>query len=121
MLCHNAIKSRHNDLRKLQKEHADSQNLLRQSTTWLKYHSIIFSINRLQSNKTHLIELRHQKKHENLIIEKRLQDCTQSNPNKIITNLTNLVLTQDEISVLELDLKHGVLLRPKKNRNDCNC
>ena len=90
------------------------RNQLRQSTTWLKYHSILFSINRLQSKKTHLIELRHQKKHDNLIIEKRLCDCTQRNPNKIITNLTNITLTQDEISVLELGLKHGVLLRPKE-------
>ena len=87
---------------------------LRQSTAWLKYYSILFSINRLQSKKTHLIELRHQKKHDNLIIEKRLCDCTQRNPNKIITNLTNITLTQDEISVLELGLKHGVLLRPKE-------
>ena len=90
------------------------QNQLRQSTTWLKYYSILFSINRLQSKKTHLIELRHQKKHDNLIIEKRLCDCTQRNPNKIITNLTNITLTQDEISVLELGLKHGVLPRPKE-------
>ena len=90
------------------------QKQLRQSTAWLKYHSILFSINRLQSKKTHLIELRHQKKHDNLIIEKRLCDCTQRNPNKIITNLTNITLTQDEISVLELGLKHGVLLRLKE-------
>ena len=82
----------------------------------MKYHSILFSINRLQSQKTQLIELRHQKKHDNLIIEKRLCDCTQRNPNpnKTITNLTNITLTQDEISVLKLGLKHGVLLRPKE-------
>ena len=109
-----AIKARHNYFRNLQKQHVDSQNQLRQSTTWLKCHSILFSINRLQSTKTHLIELQHQKKHDNLIIEKRLCDCTQRNPNKIITNLTNITLTQDEISVLELGLKHGALLRPKE-------
>ena len=80
-----------------------------------KYHSILFSINRLQSKKTHLIELRHQEKHDNLIIEKRLCDCTQRNPNEIIKNLTNIALTQDKISVLELALKHGVLLRPKNS------
>ena len=49
-----------------------------------------------------------------MILEKRLCGCTQRNPNKIITNLTNITLTQDEISVLELGLKHGVLLRPKE-------
>ena len=51
-----------------------------------------------------------------MIIEKRLCGCTQRNPNKIITNLTNITLTQDEISVLELGLKHGVLLRPKETK-----
>ena len=79
----------------------------------MKYDSILFSINRLQSKKTHLIELRHQNKHDNLIIEKRLCDYTQGNPNKIFTNLIDINLTQDEISVLEIGLKHGVLLRPK--------
>ena len=86
------IKAGQNDFRKLQK-HVDLQNQLPQSTTWLKYHSILFSINRLQSKKIHLIKLRHQQKHDNLIIEKRLCDCTQRNPNKIITNLTNITLT----------------------------
>ena len=65
-----AIKARHNDFRKLQQQ-------LRQSITWLKYHSILFSINCLQSKKTHLIKLQHQKKHDDLIIEKRLCNCTQ--------------------------------------------
>ena len=44
----------------------------------------------------------------------RVFDCTQTNPNKIITNLTNITLTSHEISVLEHGLKHGVLLRPKE-------
>ena len=42
-----ATKVRHNDFRKLQQQHVDSQNQLHQSTTWLKYHSILYSINRL--------------------------------------------------------------------------
>ena len=39
------IKARHNDFIKLQQQHIDSQNQLRQSTTWFKYHSILFSNN----------------------------------------------------------------------------
>ena len=108
-----AIKAKNNDFRKLQQQHVDSQNQLHQSTVWFKYHSTLFYINRLQSKKTHFMELRHQKKHDNLIIEKGLCDCTQRNLNKIITNLTNITLTQNEISVLELGLKHGILLKPK--------
>ena len=110
-----SIKARHNDFRKLQQQHVQFQNQFRQSTTWLKYHSILFPINRLQSKKTQLIELRHQKKYDNLFIEKRLYDSTQRNPNQIITNLTNITLTQDEISLLELGLKHGILLGPKES------
>ena len=49
----------YNDFRKLQKQHDNSQNQLRQSTAWLKYNSILFSVNRLQSKKTHFIELQH--------------------------------------------------------------
>ena len=63
------IRVRHHDFRKLQQQHVDSQNQLCQSTTWLKYHSILFFINRLQPNKTYSTELRYQKKHDNLIIE----------------------------------------------------
>ena len=65
----------------------------------MKYHSPLFSIHRLQSNR----------------FTASLYDCTQRNPNKI-TNLTPITLTQTEISVLELGLKHGVLLRPKESK-----
>ena len=109
-----AIKAEQNDFRKVQQQHVDSQNQFRQSITSLKYHSISFSIDCLQFKKTHFTELRHQKKRDNLNIEKRLCHCTQRNPNKIITNLPNNNLKPDEISVLELVLKHGVLLRPKE-------
>ena len=37
-----------------------------------RYRSIIYSLNRLQSSKTSTIEKRHQKKYDNLVIEKRL-------------------------------------------------
>ena len=71
-------------------------------------------MNRLQSSKTSIIEKRHQKKYDNLLIGKCLQDGIQPNPNKIITNLTNIDLSNDKISVLELGLKHGVLMWPKE-------
>ena len=63
------MRVRHHDFRKLQQQHVDSQNQLCQSTSWLKYHSILFFINRLQPKKTYSTELRYQKKHDNLIIE----------------------------------------------------
>ena len=36
------------------------------------------------------------------------------NPNVLVTNLTDFELTTDELDVLNLGLKHGVLLRPKE-------
>ena len=63
---------------------------------------------------TSIIEKHHQKKYDNLLIEKCLQDGIQQNPNKIITNLTNINPSNDEISGLELGLKHGVLMWPKE-------
>ena len=97
----NALKQRNNVEMKIQ---------FHQSTTWMKYHSIIYSLNRLQSSKTCTIEKRHQKKYDNLLMEKRLLDGIQQNPNKIITNLTYIELSNDEISALELGLEHGVFM-----------
>ena len=36
------------------------------------------------------------------------------NPSKIITNLTNIDLSNEKITVLELGLKYGVLIQPKE-------
>ena len=80
------------------------KNQLRQSTTWMKYHSIIYYLNHLQNSKTFVIEKRHQKKYGNLLTEKRLQDSIQQNPSKIMTNLTNINVSNDKISVSELGL-----------------
>ncbi|XP_066913068.1 uncharacterized protein [Clytia hemisphaerica] len=84
-------------------------------TTWMKYKLILFSINRLQDNICKKTKSRHQKKLDALIINKRVLDGIAPNPNSIITNLTDFELTETEIEVLRLGLKHGVLLRPKES------
>ena len=55
----NALKDRNNDLTNLTKKHDEIKIQLRQSTTWMKYHNIIYSLNLLQSSKTSIIEKRH--------------------------------------------------------------
>ena len=75
---------------------------------------LIFSINRLQSilcNETLNI---HKEKLDTLIVNKCVTEGTQPNPNKIITNLTNCELTENEVEVLRLGLKHGLILQPKE-------
>lgn len=79
----------------------------------MKHHSIISSLNCLQNTKTSVIEERHQMKYDDLIMENRIRDGIHQNPNKMITNLINIGLSNDEISVLELYLKHDVLIQLK--------
>ena len=67
-------------------------------------------ISQNQSSKKSVIE----KRYPNKSIEKRLQDGIHQNPSKIITNLTNIDLSNDKITVLELGLKYGVLIQPKE-------
>ena len=59
------------------------------------------------------IEKSRQKKYDNYL-QKCLRDGIQENPKIGIKNLTNIDHSNDEISVLELGLKHGVLTHPKE-------
>ena len=44
-----------------------------------------------------------------------MKNCSiEQNPNKIITKLKKINLSNDEISVVERGLEHGVLMRPKE-------
>ena len=47
---------------------------LDKSTTWMKRSLIKFSINRLLSNKLVAIQIRHDRKFNNLIMEKQIQE-----------------------------------------------
>ena len=54
--------------------------------------SQLLLIKRLQSNRCKKNLARHEKKLETLIINKRVQDDINNNPNSIITNLSNVEL-----------------------------
>ena len=85
---------------------------LDKSTTWMKRSLIKFSINRLLSNKLVEIQIRHDRKFSNLIMEKRIQEGIHNNPNDLITNLTNVTLSNNEIEILKYRVKHGLAIRP---------
>ena len=53
------------------------------------------------------------KKLANLIIEKLIQDGIHNNPNEVITNLTDNILSHYEIEILKYGLKHAVAIIPK--------
>ena len=49
-----------------------------------------------------------------MLVNKCIQDGIHNNQNKLITNLTNINLTDEEVSILNFGLKHGLLLHPKE-------
>ena len=57
---------------------------------------------------------RHQKKLNSLITNKRINEGTHKNFNRIIANLSDIVLSDNKISVLKLGLKHEILISPKE-------
>ena len=81
----------------------------------MKRFLIKFSINRLISNKLVEIQIRRDRKFNNLIMEKRIQEGIHNNPNDLITNLTNVNFSNNEVKILKYGLKHGLAIRPKES------
>ena len=80
----------------------------------MKQSLIKFSINRLTSNKLVEIKVRHDRKFNNFIMEKRIQEGVHNNPNDL-TNLTNVILSNNKIEILKYGLKHDLAIRPKES------
>ena len=58
---------------------------------------------------------RHLKKFNALLHERNKRDGLTSNPNRIITNLSSHILSNDEYNVLQYGLKHGISTSPKSS------
>ena len=58
---------------------------------------------------------KHERKFNYLIMEKHIQEGISSNPNNLITNLTNVTLSNNEIKILKYGLKHGVATCPRES------
>ena len=110
-----ALDKRRKELKHLETERDKLKVNLVNSTTWMKSQLLLFSIKRLQSNRCKKTLARHEKKLEALIINKRVHDGINNNPNSIITNLSNVELHEDEIEILKVGLKHGLLIRPRES------
>ena len=50
-----------------------------------------------------------------MITEKRIQESLHSNPNYLISNLTKVTLSNNEIEILKYGLKHGLAIYPKES------
>ena len=111
----NAIKDKHSRIKGLQIDLQKALSTLDESTTWMKRSLIKISINHLISNKLVEIQIRHGRKLNNLIMEKRIQEGIHNNPNNLITNLTNVTLGNNKIELFKYGLKHGLAIRPKES------
>ena len=78
----------------------------------MKAKLIIFSINRLLDREKSKVDERHKKKFTRLLNMKRAADKLETNPNDVIVNLSGEQLSPDQIDILKLGLRHGLVTRP---------
>ena len=102
-------------MKELRSDLQKALSTLYDSTTWTKHSLIKFSINRLISNKPVEIQIRHHRKFNNLIMEKRIQVGIHNNPRNIISNLTNVNLPNNKIEIFKYGLKHGLAIRQNES------
>ena len=48
-------------------------------------------------------------------MEKQIQEGIHNNPKNLITNLTNVTLSNNKIEILKYGLKHSLAIRPKES------
>ena len=109
-----AINKRRQELKTLTEKHSSILKNLKDSTTWMKGTLVNYSIKQQQNKLCTKTKERHQKKLDNLVINKRINYGIRKNPNEITTNLSDIKLNDDEIAVLKLGLKHGLFIKPKE-------
>ena len=102
-------------IRSLKSETEGTDSALRSALTWMKYCIFQISIRRNTDKMREKVMQRHQKKLDRLLVEKAMKDGTTKNPNKLITNLTDIELTKEEVDILTLGLNHGLALRPRED------
>ena len=106
------INKRQKELNLLKIEPDYSKQKLLASTTWIKGQIILFSINRMQCKHCHYIKGKQKKKLDAIIVNKVIRDGIKT---VLSTNLTDMELTEIEVSVLKVGLKHRLLTRPKES------
>ena len=110
-----AINKKRQELKKLTEEHSSILKHLKDFRIWMKGTLVIYSSKQQQYKSCKKTKERHQKKLDNLVINKRINDGIRKNPNQTMTNLSDIELNGDKIAALKLGLKHGLFIRPKEN------
>ena len=114
LLLTDAIKDKNSRIVNLSKQCSVLRNELFNGTTWMKAQLIIFSINRLLKSEMAKVKTRHNKKMDNLLSLRQAIDGLQENPHDVILNLSGQDLSDNQIDVLKLGLRHGFATRPNE-------
>ena len=61
------------------------------------------------------IQQRHEKKFQHPLSEKHRRNGTQPNPNKLVLNLTEVELSNEQYSALQFGLKHCIVSIPRES------
>ena len=101
-------------IRKLKPEYQEAESDFRKTLTWMKFTIFKISIRNNTNRMKEKIAETHRKKLDKLLVDKAVREGTTKNPHKLITNLTDITLTNEEVEVLTLGLNHGLALRPRE-------
>ena len=105
-LLYGEISSKHKNLKELCKQQQDSQNLLKNGTTWIKQKCTTYSINCVISKYVAEVKSRHAR---NCPLNKsNAENGIQSNPNNVVWNLSSQNLTNENYDALSYGLNHGL-------------
>ena len=107
-----SISDTNKKIKNLNKDLERNEKCLRESTTWMKFILIKYSVHRLVSKENRKTAERYDKKLTKLYVEKQIKDGIAEKPHKLITNLSRYELSSKEIEILKLGLRHGVATRP---------
>ena len=109
------IKNKHREVRNLRNEVQEESRTLYEPMTYLRRTILKWSIQRILEAEKKLVEKRHEKKLRNLLDEKARVEGTETNPNKLIWNLSSHTLSKEEEETLKFGLRHGIAVRPDDN------
>ena len=102
LLLNEGINEKNTDINYLRNKTAQLKTAIFQNTTWMKAQLIVFSVNRLLRLEKTQVKRCHAKKLEALLHTKTVAEKLESNPNKVIINLSGE----------ELTLRHRLATRP---------
>ena len=111
----NEIHNKHQSIKQLRKDLTTSMENLSSATTLFKSIILRISINWSVLKYEKKIAKRLQKKLQSLLDEKNKENNIQLNPNPVVTNLPSPVLTNEEHSILQFGLKHGLATHPNQS------